>query len=452
MRSRGRQTCWLRRELRHSSSRILPTTFRPSPKRWAFRMCSSSVRRGGERLRVTAQLIRANDGFHLWSQSYDRSPDDVIKIQEEVATEIARALETAMDPDALAQMVSSGTTSVPAYEAYLEALAWRAREGESGDELLVLKVRNALERAQQLDPQFAAAHWRMAQFWQNQMSVTSIGSELTSDTAEERKANYKIVIERAIATEKDPIRKKLYRANDAFVDLRYIEALKLITEFLANRPNDYEAIQSQLSGLMNLGRWDEAVPIAHHLADIGGEDSQSIQVAISNLVFANDATAAADMSRRALETYSDNAYIVYQAHRAFIWAGALDEARELMPFILSSQLPWFNHELASMRQACAEGDTAQALGIHEEFENRFQRGQAILWISYRLLGWQKQATSVLMSYDEADQFYALSSYLTYPYFDPRPFPKFMQVLERQGFDRPPPIDIPYGCNVPEGST
>ena len=69
-----------------------------------------SVRRSGDRLRVTAQLIRAADGFHLWSENYDRTMDDVIQIQEEVAIQIANALETAMDPEALARMVSAGTS------------------------------------------------------------------------------------------------------------------------------------------------------------------------------------------------------------------------------------------------------------------------------------------------------------------------------------------------------
>jgi TolB-like protein len=78
-----------------------------------------SVRSARDRLRVKAQLIRASDGFHLWSQTYDREPEDVIRIQEDIAIEIAKALETAMDPEALARMVSSGTSSVPAYNAYL---------------------------------------------------------------------------------------------------------------------------------------------------------------------------------------------------------------------------------------------------------------------------------------------------------------------------------------------
>jgi len=82
-------------------------------------MLEGSVRRAGHRLRVTAPLIRASDGFHLWSQTYDRSADDVIAIREEIAIEIAQALKTAMDPEALAEMVVAGTRTVKAHEAYV---------------------------------------------------------------------------------------------------------------------------------------------------------------------------------------------------------------------------------------------------------------------------------------------------------------------------------------------
>jgi TolB-like protein len=411
-----------------------------------------SVRRGGDRLRVTAQLIRANDGFHLWSETYDRSSDDVIAIQEDVAIAIANALETAMDPEALERMVSSGTSSVPAYEAYLEALAHNARAGQSGDELLTLKTREALERAQKFDPEFAAAHWELAQFWQNQMSVTSIGSELTSDTAEERKEKYKIAIGKAIQFEEDPERRMTYRADEAFVELRYLESLNVISEYLANHPNDRDAVSLQLSNLMQLGRWADAQPVARHLASIGGDDPESVQNAIVNLVFALDSAVAAETARRALKDHPDNAFVAYQVHRALLWDGAIDEARSVLPVLNASQLPWFNKKLAAMRQYCADGDSEAALRIHREFVDAYREGEAILWISYHLLGQREQASSVIAPYDTAKQLYALSSYLVYPYFDPTPHPHLMEVLNSQGIHRPPPIDIPFRCNVPAETT
>jgi TolB-like protein len=66
-----------------------------------------SVRRSDTRLRITAQLIRAADGFHMWSENYDRTPDDAIAIQEDLAISISQALQTAMDPAALAAMAHS---------------------------------------------------------------------------------------------------------------------------------------------------------------------------------------------------------------------------------------------------------------------------------------------------------------------------------------------------------
>ena len=85
------------------------------------------MRRAGDRLRVTAQLIRAADGFHLWSQNYDRDAADVIDIQEDLALQIATALETTMDPAALADMVRVGTRSVEAYLDYIRGIEVRAR-------------------------------------------------------------------------------------------------------------------------------------------------------------------------------------------------------------------------------------------------------------------------------------------------------------------------------------
>ncbi len=79
-----------------------------------------SVRRAGDRIRVTAQLIRASDDAHLWSETFDASSDDSIEIQETIAFEIASLLDTAMDPDELRKMVAAGTESIAAWESYVQ--------------------------------------------------------------------------------------------------------------------------------------------------------------------------------------------------------------------------------------------------------------------------------------------------------------------------------------------
>jgi len=81
-----------------------------------------SVRRSGERLRVTAQLIRADDGFHLWSQNYDSTSTDTIAVQENIAEQIASALDVVLDDRKRAAMKQAGLRDVEAFTLYQKGL------------------------------------------------------------------------------------------------------------------------------------------------------------------------------------------------------------------------------------------------------------------------------------------------------------------------------------------
>ncbi len=111
-----------------------------------------SVRKQGDRVRITAQLIRADDGFHLWSEDYDRDLVDIFAVQDEIATAIANALSVKLGAGAAA---ASGETKLPAaHDLYLRARA-----------LLAMRSPPALQQAADLfraaivlDPDYAAAH------------------------------------------------------------------------------------------------------------------------------------------------------------------------------------------------------------------------------------------------------------------------------------------------------
>ena len=77
-----------------------------------------SVRRSGERVRITAQLIRAQDGFHLWSDTYDRTLEDVFAVQEDIAQNIAEVLDVVLDEAAVKRMRDAGIGDVEAFIAY----------------------------------------------------------------------------------------------------------------------------------------------------------------------------------------------------------------------------------------------------------------------------------------------------------------------------------------------
>jgi TolB-like protein/tetratricopeptide (TPR) repeat protein len=106
-----------------------------------------SVRRSGDMLRITAQLIDAGDGYHLWSDSFDRPMGDLLAVQDEIATAVAGVLGVSLGIRDANAFRGAGTSSIEAYEAYLRAL----REPAGGDR------RRLLERALQFDPEYGAA-------------------------------------------------------------------------------------------------------------------------------------------------------------------------------------------------------------------------------------------------------------------------------------------------------
>ena len=116
-----------------------------------------SVRRIGDKLRVTAQLIRAHDGFHLWSETYDRSTEDLFDVQHDVAENIAASLDVILDEDMRNRMFSAGTRDVAAFEAYMKGrkLFYQAH-GRGSAKLVTLADANVFfDQAMQLDPGFA---------------------------------------------------------------------------------------------------------------------------------------------------------------------------------------------------------------------------------------------------------------------------------------------------------
>jgi TolB-like protein/DNA-binding winged helix-turn-helix (wHTH) protein/lipoprotein NlpI len=80
-----------------------------------------SVRRVGDQVRITVQLIDAGNGFHLWSQAYDRDFKDILEVQSSVAASIAQALNVTLTPETSAKLTLGGTHNAAAYDAYLRA-------------------------------------------------------------------------------------------------------------------------------------------------------------------------------------------------------------------------------------------------------------------------------------------------------------------------------------------
>ena len=115
-----------------------------------------SVRKAGNRVRVTAQLINAADGYHLWSERYDRELTDVFAVQDEIAAAIAAALKLKLSGEAAP--VHRHTPNVPAYEAFLKGRYHMLKGTPEG----WARGKDFLEQAVALDPQYAEPHTQLA--------------------------------------------------------------------------------------------------------------------------------------------------------------------------------------------------------------------------------------------------------------------------------------------------
>ena len=117
-----------------------------------------SVRRDGERVRITAQLIQVKDQTHLWARNYDRSLRDILSLQSDVAGAIAQEIALRLTPESNARLASASPLDAQAYELYLKGrYSWNKRT-EGG----FLKAIDYFNQAIARDPNYAKAHAGLA--------------------------------------------------------------------------------------------------------------------------------------------------------------------------------------------------------------------------------------------------------------------------------------------------
>lgn len=120
-----------------------------------------SVRKEGDRFKITAQLIRTGDGYHLWSDVYERDVKDVFAVQSEIADAIASVLEVKLTPDASRRLTKERTASVRAFDLYLRGLSAMAKDptGTAGE------AERLLREAIATDPSYSRPHVALARLY-----------------------------------------------------------------------------------------------------------------------------------------------------------------------------------------------------------------------------------------------------------------------------------------------
>jgi TolB-like protein/tetratricopeptide (TPR) repeat protein len=197
-----------------------------------------SVRRSAHTIRITAQLINAVTGFHLWSKTYDRDLGDVLKLQTEIATAVASALKVTLLGEVAAKVELGGTRNPAAFDAYLRgAKAFSSRHEAKDLPTAIAAYTDAIR----LDPRYALA------FARRSIALTTYAADAETDTAaREGVANAQADARQALALAPDLAQAHLALGFVSETNLDFTQASDAYERALALAPGNAEVLR--LSG------------------------------------------------------------------------------------------------------------------------------------------------------------------------------------------------------------
>jgi TolB-like protein len=223
-----------------------------------------SVRKSGTRLRITAQLIEADTGYHLWSETYDRELNDVFAIQDEISVAIGEAMRTELalrDGSKLDAPRVAESSNTAAYEAFLRGRHLVNQRGKSN----ILQAVEDLKRAVRLDPEFAPAQAWMAIAWIMMLDSPATYGDLTLAEVRSRATPH---IEKALSLNPDLAEAYGARGLMEMNASDYAAALENLEHALELNPVYIDAMNwSQISSA-NFGNYSQSLAIQKQIVEI----------------------------------------------------------------------------------------------------------------------------------------------------------------------------------------
>ena len=210
-----------------------------------------SVRRSGNRVRVSVQLIDAKTDRHIWVQNYDRTLADSLAVQGDLATEIATAVGAKLSPQEKARVAAKPTNNPAAYDAYLRGRAFAA--SSPYDKSNMEDAIQSYQEAVKLDPSFALA-------WAHLSCKQSESYWRGYDSSPARLATAKDAADRALALDPDLPETHLALGYYHYYGQRdFIGALAEFQQAEQSLPNNADVIEAIAVVQRRLGHWDEAI-------------------------------------------------------------------------------------------------------------------------------------------------------------------------------------------------
>ncbi|HYN82461.1 MAG TPA: protein kinase [Gemmatimonadaceae bacterium] len=314
-----------------------------------------SVRRMGNRVRITAQLVNVADGYQLWSDRYDREMEDIFAIQDDISQSIVKALRVILSEDEKKAIEKARTVNVQAYEYYLRGRQFFHQLRRKSLEY----ARQMFNRAIEIDPEYALAHAGVADCCSvlymyfdarelnlKQADIASMRAlELEPDLAEAHVARGLAVslsrrfdeAEREFegAMRLDP---KLFEAPYFFGRARLaqaqpLEAAKLFERASTLRPEDFQSVHFLAQAYKSLGNetdsknsYRRAVQLVNERLELNPDDARALIIGASTLASLGEPEKSLDFVGRALAVDPDDAGMMYNIACAYASLGKPEEA------------------------------------------------------------------------------------------------------------------------------
>jgi serine/threonine protein kinase/tetratricopeptide (TPR) repeat protein len=314
-----------------------------------------SVRKAGSRLRVTAQLVNVADGYHLWSERYDRELQDVFAIQDEIAGNIVRALRVVLSDAEKRAIEKAPTANVQAYDYYLRGRQFFHQFRRTGMQF----ARRMFERAIEVDPGYAIAYAGVADccsflymYWDGSKAnlegadnASRKAMDLDPELAEAHASRGFAV---SLSKQYDEARRefetairlnpKLYEAHyfyarASFQEGKLEEAVRHYQDASRVRPEDYQALVLMAAPLKALGRTEEmraamqhGLEVAQKHLELNPDDARALYLGAGALVQLGDRERGLDWTRRAYAIDSEDPGVLYNVACAYSNMGQIDDA------------------------------------------------------------------------------------------------------------------------------
>jgi len=313
-----------------------------------------TVRKMGNRLRVTAQLVNVADGYQLWSERYDREMEDIFAIQDDISGAIVTALRVILSEDEKKAMGQARTENLQAYEFYL-----RGRQFFDVRRKSLEYARQMFKRAIELDPDYALAYagvadccsllYMMFDARESNLKQAEAASntalQLAPDLAEAHLAkgiafslskNYgdaEREFEKAMRLDPKLFEAPYFYGRACLAQGRFDEAVKLFKAACALRPEDFQAVSFLAQAYESLGQIAErdsanirAVKLIEERLELNPDDARAWNLGAGTLATQGETERALEFARKSVAIDPDDPMLLYNIACTYARLGRTDDS------------------------------------------------------------------------------------------------------------------------------